>query len=54
MTLQKVALLFDDDCSGFIMREEFYRVLMYCKCNAEEHNYILNQMKLGSQNDDPA
>ncbi|CAD8192299.1 unnamed protein product [Paramecium pentaurelia] len=56
ITLQKVALLFDDDCSGFIMREEFYRVLMYCKCNAEEHTYILNTqaMKMGQPLDDPA
>lgn len=31
------------------MREEFYRVLLYCKCNSEDHTYILNTtaMKIG-------
>lgn len=54
--LLKVALLFDDDCSGVILKEEFYRVLMYCKCNSENHPYVLNTkaMKIGQQGDDPS
>lgn len=32
----RISLLFDEDHSGSISRDEFYRTLVYSKCNGEE------------------
>jgi 5S rRNA maturation endonuclease (ribonuclease M5) len=39
--LMKVILLFDEDHSGEISRDEFYRTLIFCQVNGEEHPEVL-------------
>ncbi|KAM3136011.1 hypothetical protein pb186bvf_011816 [Paramecium bursaria] len=53
--LIQVATLFDDDCSGIITKEEFYRVCVYSKVNGEQHNEVLKTkiLKINESEENP-